>query len=168
MVKNTQQKKSAAPQKSSKKESNVRKNIPAILNSPEYKNLVDEAINTINSAKFAMETSGYSTEDAEMFIKQRYLQNLQTFSDPVNGAIALLADLKTRIDVDSKLNPSPELVDDKYLKLLDEMRKTLKLVNDMKNKVIKHQVQVLDDNIMSFDDFIDADTEEVKTDEHIE
>lgn len=145
-----------------------KKPLDVIMNSKAYKSLVNEAINTINSAQFAMTAAGYSTDDAEMFVKQRYLQNLQTFSDPVNGAIALLADLKTRIDVDSKINPDPELVGDKYLKLLEEMRKTLKLVSDMKNKVVHHKVQVIDDNIMTFDDFIDVETEEVKTHEHTE
>jgi len=166
MISNSMPRSKKRKSKKSENKAEYTKNIPQILKSDEYKSLINEAINTINTTRNKLIESGYSYDDADLFVKQRYMHNLQTFSDPVNGAIALLADLKTRIDIDAQINPDPELIGSKYLRLLEEMRKTLKLVNEMKQKVVTHRVQFADDNILNFDNFIDAETEEQIIDAH--
>lgn len=166
MISNIMPRSKKRKDKISKKKPEYTKAVPQILKSDKYKSLINEAINTINTTRNKLMESGYSYDDADLFVKQRYVHNLQTFSDPVNGAIALLADLKTRIDIDAQINPDPELVGSKYLRLLEEMRKTLKLVNEMKQKIVTHRVQFIDDNVLDFDNFIDAETEEEIIDAH--
>lgn len=132
------------------------KSTAAIMNSKEFKNLVDGAMNDVNVMEKNLIDAGMNPADARLKIQQIYFRNLKTFSEPETAAISILAELKTRIDLDRVINPEQDLVSDKYVNLLDQMRKTIDLVRKTKDKKIVHEVQKLDDGSMNFK-FIDIE-----------
>jgi len=142
---------------SSKQE--VKKAIGKQLADKNFNSLVNSAMHEMDVMTRNLAKGGMNEADARLKVQQLYFKNLQTFSDPVTGSIALMAELKTRIDLDRLTNPDADLVSDKTLKLFEEMRKTTKLVLDAKGKVVRHDVGKLDDAYMQNTKFIDVDDE---------
>lgn len=132
----------------------------AIAISKEYKQLVDNAMREMDVMEKNLVKAGLDKEEAKLRVQQIYFNNLQTFSEPENAAIALLAELKTRIDIDRIKNPEDDLLSERYLKLTEEMRKTIDLVRKTKPATISHRVQSVDDRSMKFGEFIDVEDDE--------
>ena len=127
-----------------------------IMNSKEFKGLVDNALSDMDVMETALVNGGLEKSEARLKVQQIYFKNLKTFSDPTNAAIAIMAELKTRIDLDRVLNPEESLVSDKYVELLDQMRKTVDLVRKTQSMNITHKIQSADDKTMNFS-FIDVE-----------
>ena len=123
-------------------------------------------LNDIESNVRQAIAAGMSAEEAELWARQKYFENLQLFGEPVAAAQHLMADLKTRIDLDRQLNVREDPVDKKTLQLFEEMRKTIKLMNDTQPRQVNMQITDKDDTEMAFSTFIDVgEEEEVKKDD---
>ena len=147
------------PKKSTSSKKKAKQPIIKLQSSPELAKLVDDSINDMEAQVSGLKAAGMSEEEARKFIQQRYFQNLSTFSDPYAASVSLMADLKTRIDAKRHLEPGA-LIDDEYLELLEELRKTVKLVSDTKGKTVNHAVNVKDDREMKFTEFIDVEDDD--------
>jgi hypothetical protein len=127
------------------------------LKNPALAAQVDAAMHDIAAMTAALTKAGLSEEQARLKVQQIYFHNLQTFSDPLAASIALLAELKTRIDLDRVINPQSSLINGQYLDLNEEMRKTIKLVLEAQQKGVAFKVQVDNDKAMKFPAFIDVE-----------
>lgn len=130
---------------------------------PKVLQQVDKALSDISNMGDVLSRAkeDMTPEEARLEVHQLYARNLRQFADPVAGAVGLLAELKTRADLDRVINPEQEFLSDKYLKVLDEMRKTLTLVEKFGKKEYSVTVQKLDDEHMVAPKFIDVDAETV-------
>lgn len=128
-------------------------------NSKEFNQLVDNSIREMEAMTQALVNSGENYIDAKLRVQQIYLHNLETMSHPATASIALLAELKTRIDIDRVINPEKEILSDRYIELLDQMRKTINLVHTTQKAAPQFKEIQTDDASMKFPKFIDIEVE---------
>lgn len=105
------------------------------------------------------QNTGMSRQEAELWAYQTHFNNLRMFGQPIAAAQHLMADLKSRIDLDRMMNPDAAPLDKQTLKLFEEMRKTIKLMSDVSPKQLDIRTTNLDDDQIKFGEFIDIDVE---------
>jgi len=127
--------------------------------------MVDSTINEMGAHQRALTETGMSAEEAKLIVEQIHLRNMEQMSDPAHAAVNLLAELKTRIDIDratqisTNEDGSVDLLSPKYVKLLEEMRKTIDLVSKTQGRTLTVRTQSENDAEMRFTQFIDVEDE---------
>lgn len=129
-----------------------------LINSPEFKKAVGGAMKEIDAhSAIIREAQGLSEEEAKKKIAQMYYANMKWTQDPVQAAQHLLAQAMMGQQIKMELDPNSLLDTDEWTKILDAVRKTIKLVGDMQGKTVTHKVQGLDDEGLQGLKFIDVE-----------
>lgn len=128
-----------------------------IMNDPEFKKAIRGALGDIDTyAKQLQGVNGLSEEEAKRKIAQTFYQNMKWAQEPEQAAKYLLAKTMTFQALQEQINPEAAIMDvDTQIKLLDQVRKTVKLVSDMKPKQININTQMKDEELEL--SFIDID-----------
>lgn len=128
-----------------------------IMNDPEFKKAIRGALGDIDTyARQLQGVNGLSEEEAKRKIAQTFYQNMKWAQEPEQAAKYLLAKTMTFQALQEQINPEAAIMDvDTQIKLLDQVRKTVKLVSDMKPKQININTQMKDDEVQL--SFIDID-----------
>ena len=138
---------------------NNKKTISEVRSSKELTELTNHALEEMNNMTRTLTETGVSEAEAKLRVQQLYFRNLEMAGQPVAMTQQLLAELMTRIQVDRTINPEKDLLSDKYMELLDQMRKTITLLSKTQDKTVTHNVNVMDDRSMVMPKFIDVDEE---------
>lgn len=128
-----------------------------LLNDLEFKKAIKGALQDIDTyANQLQGIDGLSGDEAKMKIAQLFYKNMKWADEPVQAAKYLLAKTMTFQELQEIINPEGAIRDiDTQIKLLDQSRKTIKLVNDMKPKEVNVNMQGKDDAMPI--QFIDID-----------
>ena len=132
----------------------------ALLSDPKFRQAVQGAMGDIDSySKMLMGTDeALTADDAQKKIAQMMYNNMKWMDDPTQAAKYLLAKTMTYQQTMEMVDPEQTLMDiDGQMKLLDSVRKTIKLVNDMKPKELTVHTKGHDDSEIVF---INPDFEE--------
>ena len=113
----------------------IRKNDLQIAGSEEMAQLVEQSLSDMREYEKMLEAAD-SPEEAKLRIKQMYFNNLKQSGEPLALSQRVLADLLTRMDVDRITGKEVDPLSDRYLKVLDQINKNIKLVKDMEPKKI--------------------------------
>lgn len=123
-----------------------------VAESKEMQRLVDETLKETHKYQDMIQNAE-SEEEMRLRIKQIYFNNLKAAGEPLALSQKIMADLLTRMEVDRINGNDQTPLDERYFKLLDEMRKTLKVVKEMEGKtVVQHNVQTLNDESLKVTD----------------
>lgn len=129
-----------------------------LMNSPEFKAAVGGAMKDIEAhSKIYRAASGLSEEEARKKVAQMYYANMQWAEEPVAAAKHLLAQTMMGQQMKMELDPEALLDTDQWAKILDTVRKTIKLVGEMEGKTVNHKVQLIDDDASKGFEFIDVE-----------
>lgn len=125
----------------------VAKSQSEVLNSEEFKQAVRGAMGDIEAYSGQLQGAlGLSEEEAKRKIAQAYYQNIKWAQDPVAAAQHLLAKQMTYMSVMEQIDPEAAIRDiDTQIKLMDSVRKNIKLVGDMRPKEVNVKMQGKDD-----------------------
>ena len=124
------------------------KNNMKIANSQEMQELVSESLKDIEHYS-EMLAKADNPEEAKLRIKQLYFHNLKQAGQPLALSQKVLADLLTRVEVNRILGNDIDPLGRDYLKVLEEVRKTLKLVKDIEGKTVNIKVEKINDSTMN-------------------
>lgn len=131
-----------------------------IMNDPEFKKAIRGALTDIDTYSAQLQgVTGMSSEEAKRKIAQTFYQNMKWAQEPEQAAKYLLAKTMTYQALQEQINPEAAIMDvDTQIKLLDQVRKTVKLVSDMKPKQISINTQQADDDLVI--SFIDVEVDD--------
>lgn len=140
-----------------KKRTELSKSKNEIMNNPEFKKAIRGALTDIDAYSSQLQgVTGLSEEEAKRKIAQSFYQNMKWAQEPEQAAKYLLAKTMTYQSLQEQMNPEAAIQDiDTQIKLLDQVRKTVKLVGDMQPKQININSQKADDEVEI--DFIDIE-----------
>lgn len=131
------------------------------MKDPKFATAVKGAFADIDAySKMMMATDPDMTaEEAKQKITQTMYNNMKWMEDPVQAAKYQLAKTMTYQQTMEMIDPEQALMDiDIQLKLQDSMRKTIKLVNDMKPKELTIHTKGRDDGeiVIANPDYVEA------------
>ena len=133
----------------------------SLMADPKFKDAVRGAMGDIDA--YAQMLQGTDTsltaDDARKKITQLMYNNMKWMDEPVQAAKYQLAKTMTYQQTMEIIDPEAALLDiEMQLKLQDSMRKTIKLVHDMKPKEINVNMKTRDDEIVILNpDFEEAE-----------
>ena len=122
-----------------------------VANGKEMNALVEESLKDLEHYSTMLKDAD-NKEEQILRIKQLYFHNLKQSGNPLALSQKVLADLLTRVEVNKILGKDVDPLSRDYLRVLEEVRKTLKLVKEIEGKSINVRVQRLDDSNMKIVD----------------
>jgi hypothetical protein len=136
----------------------------ALMTDPKFKAAVKGAFGDIDAYSQMLQggDDDLSADDARKKITQMMYNNMKWMDDPVQAAKYQLAKALTYQQTMEMIDPERALLDiDMQLKLTDSMRKSIKLINDMKPKEINVNMKKMDDKEgFPNPDYIEAEVDE--------
>lgn len=138
-----------------------------VLTDPDFKDKLRGAYGTIKShSQVYQEAMGLSKEDAEKRIAQLYFESYKLSTDALATSRHILAMTMMGMEMKMEMDPTATLANTKeWAKLLEEARKSTKLMLDAEGKKVSvtHNIQK-DEDSMVFD-WVDTSADEVNEDE---